>query len=94
MEMYETKRFIPKGQMRKRFIPKDEETFYFQRADFEGLRKTMCDCAETFFASAPQNFAVEDNWTLFKTTLIYTGYAKLHPSKTFFHEIQAPLDNP
>ncbi|XP_068723904.1 uncharacterized protein [Montipora capricornis] len=36
---------------------------------FEGLRKTMSGCAETFFASAPQNFAVEDNWSLFKTTL-------------------------
>ena len=30
----------------------------------------MSDSAENFFASAPQNFAVEDNWSLFKTTLI------------------------
>ena len=43
--------------------------FYYNRADFDGLRKSMSDSAETFFASAPQNFAVEDNWPLFKTTL-------------------------
>ena len=29
----------------------------------------MSDSAENFFASALQNFAVEDNWSLFKTTL-------------------------
>ena len=29
----------------------------------------MSDSAENFFASAPQNSVVEDNWSLFKTTL-------------------------
>ena len=38
--------------------------FDYKRADFDGLRKSMYDSAETFFASAPQNFAVEDNWPL------------------------------
>jgi len=37
--------------------------------DFEGLRKTMSDVAEKFFASASQNFAIEDNWSVFETTL-------------------------
>ena len=35
--------------------------FDYKRAYFDGLRKSMSDSAETFFASAPQNFAVEDN---------------------------------
>ena len=43
--------------------------FDYKRADFDGLRKSMSDSAENFLASAPQNFAVEDNWSLFKTTL-------------------------
>ena len=29
----------------------------------------MSDSTEHFFASAPQNFAVEDNWSRFKITL-------------------------
>ena len=29
----------------------------------------MSNSAENFLTSAPQNFAVEDNWSLFKTTL-------------------------
>ena len=29
----------------------------------------MSDSAENFLASAPHNFTVEDNWSLFKTTL-------------------------
>ena len=29
----------------------------------------MSDSTENFLASAPQNFAVEDNWSRFKTTL-------------------------
>ena len=45
------------------------KVFDYKKADFEGLRKTMSDSAENFFASAPQNFSIEDNWTLFKTTL-------------------------
>ena len=45
------------------------KVFDYKRADFEGLKKTMSDSAENFFASSPQNFAVEDNWSLFKTTL-------------------------
>ena len=52
-----------------RSLKPPHKVFDYKRAHFEGLRKTMSDCAETFFASAPQNFAVEDNWTLFKTTL-------------------------
>ena len=50
------------------FLP-PHKVFDYKRADFEGLKKTMSDSAENFFASAPQNFAVEDNWSLFKTTL-------------------------
>ena len=43
--------------------------FDYKRADFDGLRESMSDSAENFLASAPQIFAVEDNWSLFKTTL-------------------------
>ena len=43
--------------------------FDYKRADFDGLRESMSDSAENVLASAPQNFAVEDNWSLFKTTL-------------------------
>ena len=43
--------------------------FDYEREDFDGLKKSMSDSAENFLASAPKNFAVEDNWSLFKTTL-------------------------
>ena len=43
--------------------------FDYKRVDFDGLKKSMSDSAENFLASAPKNFAVEDNWSLFKTTL-------------------------
>ena len=45
------------------------KVFDYKRADFEGLRKSMSVSTEHFFASAPQNFTVEDNWSRFKTTL-------------------------
>ena len=43
--------------------------FDYKRADFDGLRESMSDSAENVLDSAPQKFAVEDNWSLFKTTL-------------------------
>ena len=52
-----------------RSLKPPHKVFDYKRADFEGFRKTMSGSAENFFASAPQNFAVEDNWFLFKTTL-------------------------
>ena len=35
--------------------------FDYKRVDFDGLKKSMSDSADNFLASAPQNFAVEDN---------------------------------
>ena len=35
--------------------------FDHKRVDFDGLKKSMSDSAENVLASAPQNFAVEDN---------------------------------
>ena len=43
--------------------------FYYKREDFDGLKNSLSDSAENFLPSAPQTFAVEDNWSLFKTTL-------------------------
>ena len=41
--------------------------FDYNRVDFDGLKKSMSDSA--VLASTPQNFVVEDNWFLFRTTL-------------------------
>ena len=35
--------------------------FDYKRVDFDGLKKSVSNSAENFLASAPQNFAVEDN---------------------------------
>lgn len=61
--------FHIKVKATRSFKPPTDKVFDRKRADFESLRKTMSDSAENFFASAPQNSVVEDNWSLFKTTL-------------------------
>lgn len=53
-----------------RLFKPPHKIFDYKRADFDGLSKSMSNSEENFLASAPQNFAVEDNWSLFKTTLI------------------------
>lgn len=63
--------------------------FDYKRADFDGLRKSMSDSAETFFASAPQNFAVEDNWPLFKTTLT-KGMVNYIPQRYSYMKYKLP----
>ena len=52
-----------------RLFKPPHKVFDYKRADFEGLRKSMSVYTEHFFASAPQNFTVEDNWSRFKVTL-------------------------
>ena len=63
--------------------------FDYKRADFDDLRKSMSDSAETFFASAPQNFAVEDNWPLFKTTLT-KGMVNYIPQRYSYMKYKLP----
>ena len=50
--------------------PKPPHRVYvYKRANFDELNKSMLHSSEEFFASNPENFSVEENWSTFKSTL-------------------------
>ena len=53
-----------------RSIKPPHKVYFYNKANFDGLRKLMSDSWSAFFASKPEERSVEENWNMFETSLI------------------------
>ena len=52
----------------------------YNKANFDGLRDFMSDSSYAFFASKPEEKSIEENWNMFKISLL-TGMSQFIPQK-------------
>ena len=63
-----------------RSVKPPHKVYLYNKANFDGLREFMSDLSSAFFASKPEEKSIEENWNMFKISLL-TGMSQFIPQK-------------
>ena len=63
-----------------RSVKPSHKVYLYSKANFDGLREFMPDSSSAFFASKPEEKSIEENWNMFKISLL-TGMSQFIPQK-------------
>jgi len=72
-----------------RSVKPPHNVYLYNKANFDGLREFMSDSSSAFFASKPEERSFEENWNMFKTSLI-AGMCQFIPQKLSRSKFKLP----